>query len=53
MTKHEYTVIVGIAAISALTLSALVLGVADGALASAIAAIGTLAGVKLALQKGG
>ena len=53
MVRNEYTVIVGIAAISGLTATALVLGVANGALASAIAAIGTLAGVKLALQKGG
>ncbi len=50
---HEYTVWVGIASITAITALSLVLGVGNGSVASAIAAIGTLAGVKLALAKKG
>lgn len=48
MTTHEYAVYAAIGSIAGLTALALWLGVADGALAAAIAALATLGGVKLA-----
>lgn len=50
--SHDYAVYAAIAGISVLTALALVLGTADGALASAVAALATLGGVKLALKRG-
>ncbi len=49
MTVHEYAVYAAMGVITGLTAIALVLGVADGALAAAIAALATLGGIKLAL----
>ena len=50
MTVHEYAVYASIGGIVAIVMAALVLGVGDGLVASAIAALSTLGGVKLALR---
>ena len=47
---HDYAVLGAIGTIGGLTALALVVGAADGALASAIAALATLGGVKVALR---
>jgi len=50
--SHDFAVYGAIAGVVGLTGLSLALGVADGALASAIAALTTLAGVKVALARG-
>ena len=49
---HDYAVFASIGGIVGVTGLALVLGVADGLVASAITALTTLAGVKVALKRG-
>lgn len=53
MTSHDYAVYGAIGAISAITITALLLGAADGLVAAAIAALATLGGVKIAQSKVG
>ncbi len=47
---HDYAVYGAIGMIGAITIVALVLGVADGLVAAAITALATLGGVKVALK---
>ncbi len=49
---HDFAVFAAIGGIVSITLTALALGVADGLVASAITALTTLAGVKVALKRG-
>ena len=45
---HDYAVYGAIAGISAIAIASMVMGVGDGLLAAAIAALATLGGVKIA-----
>ena len=51
MTTHEYAVYAAIGGIVGIVSLALILGVGDGLVSSAIAALATLGGVKLALRR--
>ncbi len=49
---HDWAVLASIGGVVSISLVALVLGVGDGVVASAVAALVTLAGVKVALREG-
>ncbi len=50
---HDFAVLASIGGVVGISLVALVLGVGNGVVASAVAALVTLAGVKVALREGG